>query len=116
MPTSRRREERPTVLIHPETMAQLGLVDGDAVRLGNERGSVLLHAKARPGQHPTTLVVESIWPNDGWEEGIGINALISADEALPGGGAAFHDTAVWLEAADTMSVVSDRLADQVPGE
>jgi len=41
-------------------------------------------------------VVESIWPNEAFVEGIGINALISAEAAPPNGGAAFHDTAVWL--------------------
>ena len=95
-------------MLHPETMAQLGLVDGDLVRLGNERGSVLVHAKARAGQHPTTIVVESIWPNGYWAEGIGINLLLSADPAPPDGGAVFHDTAVWLEpVAPTASVRSE---------
>jgi anaerobic selenocysteine-containing dehydrogenase len=109
MPTSRKREERPTALLHPETMAQLGLKDGDPVRLGNEKGSVLLHAKARAGQHPTTIVVESIWPNGYWEEGVGINLLTSAEPGLPGGGAVFHDTAVWLEpAADELPVAPRR--------
>ena len=42
------------------------------------------------------LVVESIWPNAAFEEGVGINALISAEAAPPNGGAVFHDTAVWL--------------------
>ncbi len=97
MPTSRAREVRPTALVHPATMAELGLADGDVVRLGNHRGSVALHIKARDGQHPTTIVVESIWPNRYWLEGIGINGLIGADAAPPDGGAAFHDTAVWLE-------------------
>jgi anaerobic selenocysteine-containing dehydrogenase len=99
MPTSVQREARPTALLHPETMAQLGLADGDPVRLGNERGSVLLHAKARDGQHAGTIVVESIWPNRHWAEGIGINLLLGADPAPPNGGAAIHDTAVWLEPA-----------------
>jgi anaerobic selenocysteine-containing dehydrogenase len=99
MPTSRRREERPTALLHPEAMAQLGLVDGDLLRIGNKRGSVLVHAKAREGQHRDTIVVESIWPNGHWAEGVGVNVLISAEPGLPGGGAAFHDTAVWLEPA-----------------
>ena len=45
----------------------------------------------------STIVVESIWPNRYWLEGIGINGLIGADAAPPDGGAAFHDTAVWLE-------------------
>ncbi len=78
-------------------MAQLGLADGDLVRLGNHRGSVAIHVMAREGQHPATVVVESIWPNAYWLEGIGINCLIGADAAPPDGGAAFHDTAVWLE-------------------
>jgi hypothetical protein len=42
-------------------------------------------------------VVESIWPNRFFADGIGINALIGADPAPPAGGAAIHDTAVWLE-------------------
>ncbi|MFO1037012.1 MAG: molybdopterin-dependent oxidoreductase [Geminicoccaceae bacterium] len=97
MPTSRRREERPTARLHADTMRQLSLADGDLIRLGNERGSVVLRAMARPGQHPSTIVVESIWPNRYWDEGVGINLLIGADPAPPNGGAAFHDTAVWLE-------------------
>jgi anaerobic selenocysteine-containing dehydrogenase len=108
MPTSRKREERPTALLHPETMAQLGLKDSDPVRLGNEKGSVLLHAKARAGQHPTTIVVESVWPNGYWEEGVGINLLTSAEPGLPGGGAVFHDTAVWLEPAADEPPVAPR--------
>ena len=73
--------------MNPDTMAQLGLADGDPVRLGNERGSLVLHAKGRPGQQETTIVVESIWPNRHWQEGIGINLLLSADPAPPNGGA-----------------------------
>ena len=55
--------------------------DGDPVRLGNRRGSVRLHARLRDGQQPGVLVVESIWPNAAFEEGVGINALISAEAA-----------------------------------
>ncbi len=40
-----------------------------------------------PGQQATTIVVESIWPNRHWQEGIGINLLLSADPAPPNGGA-----------------------------
>lgn len=97
MPTSVRRERRPTAFLHPETMAGLGLADGDRVRLGNRRGAVTVHVQERAGQHPGTIVVESIWPNRYWDEGIGINLLLGADPAPPDGGAAIHDTAVWLE-------------------
>ncbi len=96
-PTSRRLEGRPRAFLHPEAMARLGLRDGDWVRIGNRRGSVRLEAVARTGQHPRTVVVEGIWPNDAWAEGMGINLLVGADPAPPAGGAAFHDTAVWIE-------------------
>jgi anaerobic selenocysteine-containing dehydrogenase len=95
-PTSIAKEGRPTVLIHPEDARRLHIAAGDPVRLGNARGSVRLHAEVRDGQQPGVLVVESIWPNVAFEEGIGINALISAEAAPPNGGAVFHDTAVWL--------------------
>ena len=94
--SGRAREDRPRARIHPDVMARLGLEEGDRVRLGNARGEVVLPAIAGPGQHEDTIVVESIWPNLHWEGGIGINLLLSADRGLPAGGAAIHDTAVWL--------------------
>jgi anaerobic selenocysteine-containing dehydrogenase len=97
--SSRKREAHPKALLHPELMAELGLADGDAVELGNRRGRVRLVAKAASGQHRGTIVVESIWPNDAWQEGIGLNQLLSADPAPPNGGAAIHDTAVWVRTA-----------------
>jgi anaerobic selenocysteine-containing dehydrogenase len=95
-PTSRRKEGRPTALINPTDAARLRIEAGDPVRLGNERGSILVHALLRDGQQPGVVVVESIWPNGAFEEGLGVNVLISAEAAPPNGGAAFHDTAVWL--------------------
>ena len=98
-PDLQQKEDRPTVLLHPDDGARLGVGDGDRVRLGNRFGSVVLHAELKEGQQPGVLVVESIWPNEAFEEGIGINALISAEPAPPNGGAVFHDTAVWLQPA-----------------
>ena len=95
--TSRQKEDRPTALIHPAVCAQLGIKAGDLVRLGNDQGSVLLHAKPFDGLQQTTLIVESQWPNDAFIEGIGINALVSAEPGFPAAGAAYHDTAVWLK-------------------
>ena len=43
--------------------------------------------------------VEGIWPNRAFEEGIGINALVSAEPAAPNGGAVYHYTAVWARPA-----------------
>ena len=97
-PGSRRREGRPTVLVHPDDGARLGVTDGGRVRLGNARGSVVLHARLFDGVLPGVIVAESVWPNDAFEGGIGINALTSDDPAPPLGGAVFHDTAVAMEA------------------
>ena len=94
--TSRTREGRPTALINPADCRDLGLVDGDRVRIGNRRGDVVVHAKAFDGLQPGVVVVEGIWPNKAFFEGLGINALTGADPAPPAGGAAFHDNAVWM--------------------
>jgi anaerobic selenocysteine-containing dehydrogenase len=98
-PSSLAREGRPTAMIHPEALAALGLADGDRVRIGNAQGSVVLHARAFDGMQKRVVIAEGLWPNHAFEEGIGINLLTSADPGLPGGGAVFHDTSVWLRPA-----------------
>jgi anaerobic selenocysteine-containing dehydrogenase len=98
-PTSRRREGRPTVLIHPDDAAMHGIGEGTAVRLGNRRGSVVVHARPFDGLKRGVVVVESIWPADAFVEGRPINTLVGADAGPPNGGAVFHDTAVWIRAA-----------------
>ncbi len=95
-PRSRQRERRPTALMNPEDCATLGVGEGDRVALGNERGSVTVHVRPRAGQQPGVVVVEGIWPNRDFENGLGINALTSAEPGYPNGGAVFHDTAVWM--------------------
>jgi anaerobic selenocysteine-containing dehydrogenase len=96
MASGRRREGRPTVKLHRDDAAALGIRDGDKVRMGNHRGEVVLHAVLADGQQPGVLVSESIFPAECFEGGIGINALTSDDPGPPYGGAVFHDTAVWL--------------------
>jgi anaerobic selenocysteine-containing dehydrogenase len=98
-PTSRQKEGRPQVLIHPTTCQRLGIEDGNIVRLGNEHGSLLLHALAAAGMQEDIVIVESQWPNEAFIEGIGINILVSAEPGYPAGGAIYHDTAVWLRPA-----------------
>jgi anaerobic selenocysteine-containing dehydrogenase len=98
MASSRKREGRPTVLVHPRDAASLNIADGGRVRLGNTRGEVVLHAKLNGGMQPGVLVAESIWPSACFEGGVGINALTSDEPGPPMGGAVFHDTAVWIRA------------------
>ena len=98
-PSSVAREGRPTARLHPDDLVELGAGEGDRIRLGNAQGSVVVHARAADGQPRKTVIVEGIWPNRAFEEGIGINVLTSADPGRPNGGAVFHDTAVWVRRA-----------------
>ena len=60
---------------------------------------MVVHAKAFEGLQRGVIVVEGIWPNTSFEEGLGINTLVSADPGRPNGGGVFHDTAVWARKA-----------------
>ena len=97
--TSLDREGRPTAKLHPRDCALLGVTTGDRVRIGNHQGSVVVHVDIFDGLQRGVVVVEGIWPNNHFEEGVGINLLTSADVPPPRGGAAFHDTAVWIVSA-----------------
>jgi anaerobic selenocysteine-containing dehydrogenase len=99
LPSGIAREGRPTALVHPDALAGLAIADGARIRIGNDKGSVVVHARAFAGMQPRVVIVEGLWPNHAFEEGIGINLLTSADPGLPGGGAVFHDTSVWLRPA-----------------
>ncbi|OAN52270.1 dehydrogenase [Paramagnetospirillum marisnigri] len=96
-PTSRAQAGRPTALVHAGDAEALGLKTGDPVRLGNDKGSVVVHVQATDGIAPGVVAVESIWPDDCFVEGRGINHLTSSDAARPAGGAVFHDTKIWLK-------------------
>jgi anaerobic selenocysteine-containing dehydrogenase len=98
-PSSVAREGRPTARLHPADLAELGAADGERVRVGNAQGSVVVHARMSEAQPRKSIIVEGIWPNHAFEEGIGINVLTSADPGRPNGGAVFHDTAVWVRRA-----------------
>ncbi|MFT6556571.1 molybdopterin-containing oxidoreductase family protein [Sneathiella sp.] len=96
-PSSLKKEKKPTVMIHPKDAARLKVSKEDIVRIGNKRGSVLIHAEIFDGMQPGTVIVEGIWPGKFFIEKVGINILIGSDAAKPNGGAAFHDTAVWIK-------------------
>ena len=109
-PTSRRREGRPTAMLHPEDAARLGVTDGGLVALGNAQGEVVVHARVADGMQPGVVVVESVWPNADFRDGEGINVQTSDAPAAPNGGAVFHDTAVWLRAVAAVQARPDLLA------
>ncbi|WP_374654730.1 molybdopterin-dependent oxidoreductase [Dongia sp.] len=95
-PTSRAREGRPTLLIHPQDASRHRIADGGAVDVGNKQAVIGLHAKFFDGLLPGTVVIESLWGNADFHGGLGVNALVSDEPGKPDGGAVFHDTTVWV--------------------
>jgi anaerobic selenocysteine-containing dehydrogenase len=98
-PSSRKKEGRPELLLHPADGQALGVSDGDRVEVGNTRGDIVLHAKYFEGVKRGVVIAEGIWPNSAHERGEGINVLTGADAPAPYGGAAFHDNRVWVRPA-----------------
>jgi anaerobic selenocysteine-containing dehydrogenase len=98
-PTSLTQERRPEVMIHPEDAAASTIENGDYVVLGSARGECRLHARIFDGVRRGVLIAESIWPNESFADGCGINSLTGADPIAPYGGAAFHDNKVWIRRA-----------------
>jgi anaerobic selenocysteine-containing dehydrogenase len=94
--SSLRYEKRPTIKIHPRDAVDLQIKHGQKVRVGNRLGDIVLHAEVFDGLQKGVVVIESIWPNSAFTEGLGVNALISAEPGKPNGGAVFHDTAIWI--------------------
>jgi anaerobic selenocysteine-containing dehydrogenase len=103
-PSSQAREGAPSVMIHPEDAAKLGIQDGDAVTLGNPRGETTLIAKHFDGVRRGVLIAESIHPNKAHIGGRGINMLTGAESVAPVGGAAFHDNKVWVRKAEADAI------------
>ena len=86
-------------MIHPDDAARARHRRRRGVVLGNQRGEVRLHARLFEGVRRGVLIAESLWPNDAYPDGRGINTLTGADAIAPFGGAAFHDNKVWIRLA-----------------
>lgn len=98
-PGSVSKEGRPELMIHPEDAAALGFAEGERVVVGNGRGAVTLHLKLFDGLKRGVVISEGLWPNTAFPDGNGINTLTGADPVAPFGGAAVHDTKVWVRRA-----------------
>ena len=92
--SSVKREGKPTLLMHPEMMQRLNLVSDQKISITSQTSSIIAHIRSFDGLQKEVVIMESIWPNSAFENGVGINALISAEPGYPNGGAVFHDTAV----------------------
>jgi anaerobic selenocysteine-containing dehydrogenase len=98
-PTSLRREKHPCAMLHPGDAAALDVRDGDWITFGNDRGELQIQVAIAEGQQPGVVIVETLWANRHFKGGLGVNVLTSAEPAGPIGGAAFHDTRVWIRPA-----------------
>jgi len=99
-PTSQARGGgRPELLIHPDDAAPLAIADGAAILVGNERGAVSLHARVSDAARRGAVIAEGLWPGRAHAGGQGINMLTGAEVVAPLGGAAFHDSHVWVRPA-----------------
>lgn len=96
---SKKKEGRPAVKLHPLDAEKLGVTTGDLVRLSNRNGATRIHVECFDGVQQGIVIVESVWPNQSFVDGIGINVLTSAEPGAPVGGGLFHDTAVNIEKA-----------------
>ena len=83
-------------MLHPDDVDSLGVHNGDEVRIGNSRGELTIVVQQFEGVQKGVVIVESIWPNNAFKEGKGINVLTGADPIAPNGGAAFHDNRIWI--------------------
>ncbi len=83
-------------MLHPDDARDLKIADGDTIRLGNRRGEIPIAAEVIETAQRGVVIVESIWPNRAFAGGKGINVLTGADPVAPVGGAAFHDTRIWI--------------------
>ena len=95
--SSKKKEFRPQVKIHPNDLKKYGLKNNSLVKLGNDRGEVSIHTEEFLGLQEGIVIVEGIWPNDAFIGSNGINSLVGSAPVPPNGGAAFHDVAVWIK-------------------
>ena len=95
--SSQKSEVKPKAKIHSNDIKKLGLQEDDLVVLGNNRGKVIINVEEFDGMQEGVIIVEGIWPNEAFVGKNGINTLVGSDPVPPNGGAAFHDTAVWIK-------------------
>ncbi len=94
-------EIKPRIKIHPLDMKKLNITDDEIIEIGNHRARLKIHVQEFDGVIKGVTIVEGIWPNEFFIEGLGINALIGSDRPEPAGGAVFHDSAIWIKKVKT---------------
>jgi anaerobic selenocysteine-containing dehydrogenase len=96
LPSIRGLDPDTNAEMSPADASARSIVDGDRVRVFNDRGKVEITVRLDHSLRPGCIVIHNGW----WlSEGGGINLLSAARETDMGHGAAFHDNAVEVERA-----------------
>ncbi|MFC5407422.1 molybdopterin-containing oxidoreductase family protein [Cohnella soli] len=90
----KRLEKQPTADMNKADAEARGLVNGDRVRLWNERGAAWVTLKVGANVLPGVLVTQGLWWEHGNDGVQAVNALTSQRLSDMGGGATFFSTRV----------------------
>jgi anaerobic selenocysteine-containing dehydrogenase len=97
----RERAGEPTVALHPDDAAARGLVAGERVRVGNERGSFeALLAVGDATRRGVAATTKGHWPKL-LAGGANVNSATEERDADLGAGAVYHDCSVWVRPASS---------------
>jgi anaerobic selenocysteine-containing dehydrogenase len=95
----RSAEGEPHLDIHPDDSAQRGIVDGEMVRIFNDRGSFVARARVTPKARAGLVVGLSVWWKKLASDGKNANELTSQRLTDMGRAPTFYDTLVQVEKA-----------------
>lgn len=96
-PRMKKLEKQPILDMNSADAAAYGLVDGDQVRVWNERGELRITLKVADNVLPGVLVCQGLWWESGNEGVNAANLLTSQRLSDMGGGATFFSTRVDVE-------------------
>ena len=99
LPRFRENDRPPEVELHPEDAASRGIVDGDAVRVFNDRGAFGAVARVNGKPRRGVVVALSVWWKKFSPDGRNANEVTSQRIADLGGAATFYDCLVEVEKA-----------------
>src|SRR5262249_45581133 len=93
----RRDAGEPTVEIHPDDARARGILDGQRVRVFNDRGAYHARAVVGTSVKPGVVVSLGLWWRKYVADGVNCNATTSTTLTDLGGGATFFDNLVQVE-------------------
>jgi anaerobic selenocysteine-containing dehydrogenase len=90
-------KEYGEILIHPETAKVKGILNGELVRVYNQRGEHIRIAKVTEDTQPGLLIAEAIYWNSHSAPHLSVNVLTSQATTDLGEGGVFHEIRVQIE-------------------